>query len=349
MTAIIFEKSSSSFTILNPFSNFSPEVHQVEVRRDPILGDTSVYNPFLKDKAKAFFGENDRELIRNLAEGSAANCIFCGENVLQKTACYPSDIVEGGRIRSGDAVLFANLFSVGAQHPVIALGSRHFLQLAEFTPRLLADGFLAARNFLKSLYRRDGSVRYSALCANYLLPAGASLVHPHLQMLVTPAPYSYHARMIAAADEYFEKNGRSCFDDLVSEEKTRGERYAGKQGGWHWLAAYSPMGSNEFIAIHEGGTDFGEFSERDVEDLCEGIAKVLRLYERLGYLSFNYTLYSVRGGDEPKAFRSLFKIITRQNLYPNYRNDDYFLQKMLQTELIFNLPEELARQLKTSF
>jgi hypothetical protein len=35
-------------------------------------------------------------------------------------------------------------------------------------------------------------------------------------------------------------------------------------------------------------------------------------------------------------------MISRQNLYPNYRNDDYFLQKLLQTELIINLPEEIA-------
>ncbi len=47
-----------------------------------------------------------------------------------------------------------------------------------------------------------------------------------------------------------------------------------------------------------------------------------------------------------EGHRCVFKIVSRQNLYPNYRNDDYFLQKMLQTELIFNSPEDLAGQLK---
>jgi len=42
----------------------------------------------------------------------------------------------------------------------------------------------------------------------------------------------------------------------------------------------------------------------------------------------------------------LLKIINRQNLYPNYRNDDYFLQKLLQSELIIDLPEQ---QVLTSF
>ena len=87
---------------------------------------------------------------------------------------------------------------------------------------------------------------------------------------------------------------------------------------------------------------------RDLRDLSDGIARVLALYEELGHLSFNFTLYSARGG-ETVGFRSVFKIVNRQNLYPNYRNDDYFLQKMLATDLVLNLPEELAGMAKKHF
>jgi galactose-1-phosphate uridylyltransferase len=109
------------------------------------------------------------------------------------------------------------------------------------------------------------------------------------------------------------------------------------------------MGSNEITAIHDKEADFGALSNGDLQDLAHGISKVLLLYERLGYLSFNYALFSVRQGARAEGARCVFKIISRQNLYPNYRSDDYFLQKMLQTELIFNLPEELAEQLKKMF
>ncbi len=348
MGNLVFEKTSSAFTILNPFNNFAPEEHRVEVRKDPLLGDTSVHNPFLKDKARVFFGENDPGLIKKLAEESAGNCIFCGQNVASKTARYPSDLVSEGRIRRGDAVLFSNLFSVGAYHPVIALGA-HFLKLSEFSPRIIADGFGAAQEFLRRVYGRDESAVFSAVCQNYLLPAGASLVHPHLQMLVTPMAYSYHARMLDAARKYHEKHGSSYYDDLVSEEKRIGERYVVRQNRWHWLAAFSPLGSNEITAIHDSDTDLDRLSQADLEDLAYGISRVLFLYERLGHMSFNYTLYSVRQTVRDKGHRCLFKIISRQNLYPNYRNDDYFLQKMLQTELIFNLPEELAGRLREIF
>jgi UDPglucose--hexose-1-phosphate uridylyltransferase len=349
MTSLAFKKTSSSFIVLNPFNDFAPETHRVEVRQDPLLGDTSVYNPFLKDKAKAFFGENDPELVKNLSEETAKNCIFCGENVLSKTARYPADLLSAGRMRAGEAVLFANVFSLGVYHPVIALGHMHFLRPGEFTPGLLGDGFRAARDFLRLVYQRDGAARFSALCANYLLPAGASLVHPHLQMLISPMAYSYQARMVDAAAAYFRKSGQCYFDDLVSQEKQTGERYVMQRGAWHWLAAFSPMGSNEITAIHEREHDLGALPDADVADLCQGITKVFLLYERLGHISFNYALYSVRQREGAEGVRCIFKIISRQNLYPNYRNDDFFLQKMLQTELIFNLPEDLAGQLRTIF
>jgi UDPglucose--hexose-1-phosphate uridylyltransferase len=346
MRNIVFEKMSSTFTILNPFNNFAPEAQSVEVRKDPLSGDTSVYNPYLKDKARAFFGPNDPELIQTLVRESAKNCIFCGENVVGKTARYPSDLLSEGRIRKGQAVLFANLFSVGAYHPVIALSSEHFLQLSEFAPQLIADGFKAAQEFLRTVYRKDATALFSTVCANYLLPAGASLVHPHMQMLITPVAYSYHTRMLDAARCYYEKNGSSFYGDLVATEKRTNERYIVQQNSWHWLAAFSPMGSNEIMAIHETEADFGALSDDDLEVLSSGIARVLFLYERLGHLSFNFTLFSIRQSEQDGGQRCIFKIISRQNLYPNYRNDDYFLQKMLQSELIFNLPEELAEQLR---
>jgi hypothetical protein len=65
-------------------------------------------------------------------------------------------------------------------------------------------------------------------------------------------------------------------------------------------------------------------------------------------MSFNFSLYSTKGG-ETVGFRCLFRIVNRQNFYPNYRNDDYFLQKLLGTDLILNLPEDLAREAKKLF
>jgi len=145
------------------------------------------------------------------------------------------------------------------------------------------------------------------------------------------------------------KNGSAYYSDLIDEEKKIGSRYIIQKGRWHWMTAFSPTGSNEVNAIHEDEGDFGLLSEEDIKNLSYGISRVLAFYENLGHLSFNYSLFSVRRSSSEEGFRCLLKIINRQNLCPNYRNDDYFLQKLLQSELIIDLPEEQAERLRGYF
>ena len=349
MSRIVFESLSSEFTIKNPYKDFSEEQHRVEIRKDPLLGDTSIYNPFLKDKARFFFGDNDPELIRKLVEDSAGTCIFCPDKVEVSTPCYPSELLPGGRLRIGEALLFPNLFSIARYHPVVALSRAHFLKLSEFSPELIGNGLALMSQFLAAVYQRDPSAIYAVINANYLFPAGASLVHPHLQMLISPVAYSYHERLIEACDSYYRKSGSFYHADLIDEEKKTGLRYITQRGKWHWMTAFSPMGSNEVIAVHESEGDFSLLSDSDLENLSQGISRVLSFYESLGHLSFNYSLFSLKKSQPREGFLCLLKIINRQNLYPNYRNDDYFLQKMLQSELIIHLPEELAQKLRDYF
>jgi len=348
MSKIKFESITSEVRFLNPLRDFAEDRQMLEIRKDPLLGDVSVFNPYLKDKAKAFFGECDPDLIRRLVEESEKTCFLCGEKFEKATPSFSPDFLAEGRLKVGEAVLFPNLFSLGTYHPVVRLCGAHFLKLSEFRPDLMADGLIAAQRFLKIVYERDSSAAFTVVTANYLFPAGASLVHPHLQMIVTPVAYSYHTRLLGAGNAYYHENGSPYFVDLVREEKA-GPRYIARKGRWHWLAPFSPMGNTEFMAIHEAQADFGDLSLPDLKDLSYGISRVLHFYETLGYLSFNYAVYSVKGDHSPEGFRCLIKIISRQNLYPNYRNDDYFLQKLLQAELIITPPEELAAGLKRFF
>lgn len=348
MVPIGFESAESTLTIRNPFNGFALEEHRVEVRRDPILGDTSVFNRYQQSKS-GFSGENDREFIAQLVERSAATCIFCGERLEDRTARYPDDLLPGGRLARGEATLLPNLFALGAYHPLVVLARAHFLELAGFTPALLADGLGAAREFLHRVQRRDPAAVYAAIGANYLPPAGASVVHPHLQLLVTPAPYTYQQRLLLACLRHSEVAGTSCLDELVREERRLGQRYIAQLGGWSWIAAYAPQGSNEIFAVHESEQDVAALTDEDAQSLAAGISQVLGCYGKLGYLSFNYALLSVRRDAPAAGFRCHLRIVTRQNLSPAYRNDDYFLQKLLQTDLVVTPPEELAQLVRASF
>lgn len=349
MSEIDFETSDLHPGFLNPFGDFREETHTVQVRRDPLLGDVSLYNPRLKEKVKFFFGDVDAGLIAKMAEESARGCIFCPERREANTPRFPPDLIPEGRIRIGEAELFPNLFPVAGYHAVIVLSRAHFLPLSGFTPGIIFDGLKVARRFVDAVYQRDESAAFVAVNANYLFPAGATLVHPHLQLIVNPFALSYQARLHDACRRYQHTHGTGYFSDLTEQEEKRGARSVARTGGWHWLTAFSPTGNNEVIAVHQAAWDFAAISEADLMHLADGISRVLACYETLGHLSFNYSLLSVRQSSSPEGFRCLLKIISRQNPYPNYRNDDYFLQKLLQAEVIVNLPEELAARLRGFF
>src|SRR5208283_494314 len=346
---IIFESQESMVTILNPFKDFKEDLHRVEVRRDPLLGDTSMYNRYMKEQVKFFFKDNDPALIKELVGKTAETCLFCSDAIEKNTPMYPADLVPEGRIRIGEAVLFPNLFPIAKYHAVIILSKAHFLELSGFSAEMIRCGLEAARKFVKAVYAQDSSSLFVAVNANYLFTAGATFVHPHLQMMVSPVACSYHERLLKAGNVYYQEN-KSCYHaDLVAEESRIGLRYVAREGGWHWLTVFSPMGVNEVIAVHEAESDFISLSEEDLGDLARGISRVLAFYEGLGHLSFNYSILSVKRPLHEKSSRCLLKMVTRQNVYPNYRNDDYFLQKLLHSEVIINLPEDLASQLKVIF
>jgi galactose-1-phosphate uridylyltransferase len=184
--------------------------------------------------------------------------------------------------------------------------------------------------------------------ANYLFPAGSSVVHPHLQLLATPLPYSWQARALEATRRHRERHGSAFHDELAREEERIGSRWVGRTGAWAWFASFAPQGSNEIAAAHARAADFAELGDGDVRDLAAGLSRVLALYGELGHLSFNFSLVSARGGGEAGA-RCHLRVVSRQNPAAAYRNDDYFLQKLLQTEIIATLPEALAGRLRPAF
>jgi galactose-1-phosphate uridylyltransferase len=348
MGNIKFDHFEDTFEVLNPLIGFKSDVQRVEVRRDPLSGRTSVYNPLIETRSKMFVADADFALLRQLAEESAAHCFFCPNNI-DKVARFPAELVPQGTVRRGETVLFPNLFALAKYHAVAAVSHSHFLELHQFTPGLIADAFLAMHELVTCIYRQDTAPLCATVNANYLFPAGASLMHPHFQLLLSTSPYTEQANLLEGCRDYFAEHGSAYHPDLVRIEKAEGERYIAQTGAWHWLAAYSPLGSNEILGIHEQCGDFGRLTDADLTALAEGLSAALRVYESLGYLSFNFTLYSRRDPESPDGFNCLIRCMTRQNPYPNYRTDDFFLQKGLQTEVILTLPEKLAAQARPFF
>lgn len=345
MAGIEFLRSTDRARFATPLADFATVSQPLELRRDPLLGHTAILNPALADKAPLLFPPVDRAWLAEWVEKSRSGCVFCPSG-LAATPKFDPHLVPEGQIRVGEAVAMPNLFPLARHHAVAVVGASHFLELSGFTPARLQETFTALHRLGAALAGRDPVSAYLVVAANYLFPAGASLIHPHFQLLAGAEPHAHQAQLCRAWADWHARHGGVFADALVETERTLGERYLGQTGRWHWLAAFAPLGLHEIQAVHTEAARFDRLGESDLSALADGLSRALRVYEGLGHVSFNFALYSQP--DTPGA-RLFLRLIARQHPTPAYRNDDYFLQRLLGTELILLAPEELARRARPLF
>ncbi len=317
-------------------------------RTDPLTGRRSVMGEGLVEKAAMFFGDTDRDLLDRLVLTSRKNCIFCSGTVEKVTPEYPREFISEGRLEGENTILFPNLFPLSRIHAVITWPTHHFLHPGQFTPSLLADAFTLAGGFINRVREFYEDVKCISVNSNHLLPAGASLWHPHIQVLGSGTMPSEIARIHQCAQEYYEKTGNCYWSDLMEIEKLKGHRWIGSSGAWNWLTSFSPMGSNEILGIHSSATSPFELDGSDWAFLGGDLSKILQFYHEQDYSSFNYSITGGTSGNDPFQ-RCIIRVISRQNFRENYRTDDYFLQKLLGAELIVVPPETLAAHLRNRF
>jgi galactose-1-phosphate uridylyltransferase len=182
--------------------------------------------------------------------------------------------------------------------------------------------------------------------ANYLPPAGASVVHPHLQVLGSPRPGTHHQLLIEASRDHHSKHGTCYWLDLVDTEWAEGARSIAAVGDSRWLTAFSPVGVNEVNAVWTHREHFLQWTEDDVKAMAEGLSGMLRAYHELGCSTFNFSCFSGALGASTPGFRCMLRLVSRQNLMPHHRTDDYYFQKLLRNEIIVRRPEVLAERFR---
>jgi len=355
--SIKFESNTRETKFYNPLKDFQEDTHTVEFRRDPLLGTISILNQNLVGKAKILFGETDQDLIKQVTNESRANCFMCPEKVTQNTPRYAANIIPSGRITKGEATLFPNLFPLSEWHAVCTLTKEHYLELENFSQGFLIAGFQACLEFIRQVTTNDDStMNYATINCNYLFPAGASVVHPHIQILGGDIPYTYLDRLLKESHNYFHKYNSNYWKDFVMKEKEADDRYIGRTGAVEWITSFSPIGTNEIQGIMLDKSNFLELTDYDITSLGEGLTRILHYYGEEGWSTFNFTIYSgplteiaEAEIDIAKYFCVNLRIVTRPNVYNNYRADDYFLQKLLGTEVLVTSPELLAGELRDKF
>ncbi|MGQ9647184.1 MAG: hypothetical protein ACUVWO_11695 [Thermodesulfobacteriota bacterium] len=335
---IKFERFHLQADLLSPLQGFELVSVPTEVRIDPLTKRRSrIITWSLPSKGKFDFSQMAIE---------SKECFFCPDQVFSKTPRFPREIIAEGRISKGNAVGFPNLSPVGTYGNVVVLCREHFLHLDQFTPEIYEEALSVSIEIIRRITAFDPYARYWQISQNFLLPAGSSILHPHLQVIGDPIPTNEMEWLLDASSSYYFRSRTVYWNDLIQIEQGLGKRYITQNGKVHWFVPYAPIGFNEVCGSVEGHSSVTTFGSEEIYSLAKGIVSTLKCYEGKDLNSFNFSIYSIL--DEP-GFQVLIRIISRTPIQPYYLNDCTSYE-VLQSELTSNvIPEELCREIRPYF
>lgn len=343
---IDFEKTVKQSRILTPFKNFEEVTLTFEYRADPLTGRNTTVIKGMLDYVSNFL-TSDKELLDSLVKKTRVNCPFCPERVKTKTPMFTRDVVEDGRIFVGDAVVVPNLMGHAEKSILVVLSREHHLELKDFTPKLIFDGFKGGLAYLKRLEDVEPSVNFPCIIFNYLPPAGSSIFHPHMQVLARDRPFYLVKLMLEKSRVYFESGHSSYWTDLLAREK-EGERYLFEIGGVEWLVPFAPLrGLNEVQAVVSGKSSFLELNDNEWLGFADGISRILRFYHREGYASFNIILMSGPTTKHLEYFDVNLRMISRPGIQTSGFTDAWALPYLLWDGEAVEEPEAFAQRVRT--
>jgi UDPglucose--hexose-1-phosphate uridylyltransferase len=205
---------------------------------------------------------------------------------------YPALASLGERVRTLEGI-YRTMTGVGI-HEVIIEHPRHNMTTALLSRQEVADILRAYRSRYREI-RQDPRIECIIIFKNQGESAGASLEHPHSQLVATPIVPAQVRDRIQDAIHFMDDTGDCVFCDMLKQELAAQERIV--YDSEHFVAfvpyaALSPFHLWLFPKRHS--SSFDEITDPEIDDLARNLKTVLaKLYHGLGNPDFNYCIRSV--------------------------------------------------------
>ena len=278
-----------------------------ELRKDPVVGRWVIISTERGQRPSDFRIEPVR------AVGS--NCVFCPGNEAKTPPeilairtpdsapngpgwslrvvpnKFPALRIEGELEPSGEG-LYDRMNGVGA-HEVVIESPDHRATLATLPADTVADVLLAYRDRVVDL-KKDPRFEYILVFKNHGAAAGASLEHPHSQLIATPIIPIMLTEELNGSSQYYRMKERCVWCDILHQERLGQRRMIVAANGF---VAFAPFASRfafeTWILPTHHRSAFEETGVEELRGLAEVLGEFLRRMDRvLQHPPFNFMLHT---------------------------------------------------------
>lgn len=343
LNSVKFERIERTTRFLDPRHDYAETAVQSEIRIDPLTGFSGRIAHFAMAKRP----EVDLDALNeaSLAHG----CPFCPDIVLSVTPKFPVEICPPGRFSRGEAVVFPNLSPYDAHSAVAVISHRHLMRTSDFTLQHWENALGAAIEYFAAVNHAEQHIGYGLIAGNYMPMAGASLLHPHLQIYATERPGNWLGPQIEASRRYYRDNGRIYWADLLDQEKENASRYLGSSGSVEWIVPFVPLSFiGDVEAMFPDRYSILDLTSQDLKSFSEGLLNIFRYMADTRLYAFNIGFYPGQSEEDRNWVRA--RISFRGMINPVLNSPDVSAIRQLYDEPFTTVyPEELADSMRNYF
>jgi UDPglucose--hexose-1-phosphate uridylyltransferase len=214
---------------------------------------------------------------------------------------FPVLRIEGHLDQEGDGI-YDRMNGIGA-HEVIIETPHHSIHLEEQPLEAVASIVETYRLRMTDLLK-DGRFRYILVFKNFGRDSGATLSHPHSQIIATPVTPKVVKEKLAGAQTYFDQKERNIFTDLLKHELKDNRRIVYQNAGFVCFCPYASRFPFEVcIMPRRAAPDFYKIHPDEVMQLADIIKVVLlKLSRGLNRPQYNLVIHTAPAQFPRKGF-----------------------------------------------
>jgi UDPglucose--hexose-1-phosphate uridylyltransferase len=300
-----------------------------ELRKDPILGRWIIISKERSKRPTDFIVEEPRIIEGGFCPLCPGNekttpnevLVFGREPILPPNSAgwklrvvpnkFPALVIEGDLEKQAEG-LYDRMNGIGA-HEVIIESPNHEDRFSYLTQEQMVFVFRAFRNRILDL-AHDKRFQYVMVFKNYGLPAGASLEHPHSQLVALPILPRMVISELDGALSYYKYKDRCIFCDIIRQEIQQDVRLVCQNSHFVTLSPFAPRSPFEmWIMPKEHSSSYTEQSEQSLAALVDIFSESLqRLDACIPNVPYNFVLHTQPLRSQPlNHFHWHFEIVPK--------------------------------------